>query len=311
MAHKGFKLIAVRPLVNCAPKFLKVLKPDECYYFHKNYNIVYNDELEEKIIIDDNFPPEIFNIGNDLQIQISAIVGKNGTGKSSIVELIYAALYNAAHRLNIISKTDDDGREYKFEKSVNVALYYWIDGIYYRLELDDIYIGISTFNSSLSGFYMTKELTDISQLLPFFYSIVINYSQYALNDLDLGHWLKSIFHKNDAYQTPIVLNPYRTNGNIDVNTENYLVKSRLLSNILEGNEYSLAFDDNIRAAKKFIFKVDKKKFIKDDPIKKLILKNFNTLDSFVFPLIFDVFSPEKLSTLEVRLWKFMRKNTSF
>ncbi|ULT26860.1 hypothetical protein KUH03_08560 [Sphingobacterium sp. E70] len=43
----------------------------------------------------------------------------------------------------------------------------------------------------------------------------------------------SLFHKNDGYQVPLVLNPMRIEGNINVNREEWLAKSRLLSNILD------------------------------------------------------------------------------
>lgn len=38
------------------------------------------------------------------------------------------------------------------------------------------------------------------------------------------------FIKNDGYQTPIVINPYRVEGNIDINVEYLLAQSRLILN---------------------------------------------------------------------------------
>lgn len=46
------------------------------------------------------------------------------------------------------------------------------------------------------------------------------------------NWLNGIFHKNDGYQTPIVLAPFRNEGNININTENLLARERLLSLII-------------------------------------------------------------------------------
>lgn len=74
----------------------------------------------------------------------------------------------------------------------------------------------------------------------FFYTILMNYSLYAFNTLEYKEewdkqgdeetcWLKGLFHKNDGYQTPVVLNPMRTTGNINVNRENNLAKDRLIS----------------------------------------------------------------------------------
>ena len=54
----------------------------------------------------------------------------------------------------------------------------------------------------------------------FCYSIVINYSLYGFNTKNEGDWIFPLFHKNDSYQTPITLNPFREEGVINVNTRN-------------------------------------------------------------------------------------------
>ena len=33
------------------------------------------------------------------------------------------------------------------------------------------------------------------------------------------NWIGSLFHKNDGYMCPIVLNPYRDGGQLDMNNE--------------------------------------------------------------------------------------------
>lgn len=50
-------------------------------------------------------------------------------------------------------------------------------------------------------------------------------------------WLEGIFHKNDGYQTPIVLTPSRTRGNLDVNIESGQSNERLLTLLLKGLGY--------------------------------------------------------------------------
>jgi energy-coupling factor transporter ATP-binding protein EcfA2 len=67
----------------------------------------------------------------------------------------------------------------------------------------------------------------------FFYSISLNYSLYGLNARHMGKWIERLFHKNDAYHTPIVINPMRTNGKIDINIENDLAQSRILTNLVD------------------------------------------------------------------------------
>lgn len=87
----------------------------------------------------------------------------------------------------------------------------------------------------------------------FFYSVICNYSFYAYNYRDYVYeqtddkrieaitngegverneekfWISGVFHKNDGYQTPIVLNPWRRDGNLDVKKENDLAMERLIS----------------------------------------------------------------------------------
>ena len=88
----------------------------------------------------------------------------------------------------------------------------------------------------------------------FFYTYISNYSIYAYNttdyqqesnsdrleelirrekkktyEVEYRNWLNGIFHKNDGYQTPIVLSPFRTRGNMNINTENILSRERLIT----------------------------------------------------------------------------------
>lgn len=57
----------------------------------------------------------------------------------------------------------------------------------------------------------------------------------SLVTLDERSWLRGLFHKNDGYQTPIVLSPYRKEGNVDVNRENKLSRERLINLMLNVN----------------------------------------------------------------------------
>ena len=50
-------------------------------------------------------------------------------------------------------------------------------------------------------------------------------------------WLEGLFHKNDGYQTPVVLTPYRSHGNIDVNKEAHLSNERLVALLLRNIGY--------------------------------------------------------------------------
>lgn len=122
----------------------------------------------------------------------------------------------------------------------------------------------------------------------------MNYSLYAFNSLEYKEewedqnkeescWLRGLFHKNDGYQTPAVLNPMRTKGNIDINKENSLAKDRLISlffidnenrneNFIEINEntqvISLSIElDEKNVRRKYDYIVDKWKEIQVKEIK--------------------------------------------
>lgn len=66
-----------------------------------------------------------------------------------------------------------------------------------------------------------------------FYTIHLNYSLHSLNSNHLGKWLDPLFHKNDGYQTPIVINPVREKGVININKEGNLSIDRLIYNIVD------------------------------------------------------------------------------
>src|SRR5690606_16638367 len=99
----------------------------------------------------------------------------------------------------------------------------------------------------------SQEITTSFNLKNFFYTEVINYSLYAYNSSpnQEGTWITQIFHKNDAYQTPVVLNPYREEGIININKENDLVYQRLLANLLRydaDKKLNLSLGDNLEAS---------------------------------------------------------------
>ncbi len=172
---------------------------------------------------------------NSIPININAIVGSNGSGKSTLIELLYWANYNIGSALNLLE--DDEGRKKKpFEfldlellysiKSNTIAAIIFKDGAI----LTQQYTLKNRIFQSAGAPLQIKRLEDLKD---FFYSIVINYSHYGLNSTEIGDWINSLFHKNDGYQTPIVLNPMRKKGDIDINREKHLLKRRLIANILE------------------------------------------------------------------------------
>lgn len=286
----SFKLLAIRPLDKCNKIILKNLEENRIYQFYNDYKFLdQKDEVikdfgkgvykEVKMIeYKETVPVDLYSQGK-LKINVSAIVGKNGSGKSALTELLYGALYSYS-----IKNVDGFSARYK-SIVVQCELFFCHHYMAYDKEAIDYYV-LKIKNSkaeiySLNG-GTTKYFEDY-----LFYSIASNYSLYGLNSDVIGEWIQKLFHKNDGYQAPIVLNPMRTSGIIDVNREYDLANDRLLSNILNSDE----IDKNSRnilhnkRVNKINLKLKEKKiklFHKDRTNKKEYLKKY-------LKLIFDAF----------------------
>jgi energy-coupling factor transporter ATP-binding protein EcfA2 len=220
---KNIQLIALRPAGNCDPAYVKVLKPGEIYRFCNEYEI---DPETDQLTFHPLLPRNLYKTGK-INVQVSAIAGPNGSGKSSLVELLLMALNNIA-----FVKGGNTGMN--LVDGLSVALYIKLHR-YCKLTINGSQLGIQYYSRDglLSG---PEEVPDLAEL---FYTIVVNYSLYAYNTRDIKKgqkdWLTGLFHKNDAYQTPLVINPFRDAGIIDINTENVLVRQRLIANLLRAD----------------------------------------------------------------------------
>lgn len=227
----SFKLLAIRPLKGCSARFLKNLEEDRIYKFYNDYFFL--DENDDEVkkgnknvarIEYKNSVPENLYEKSGLDIQISALVGKNGSGKSSLLELLYASCYVIAINQKILYDEMID------VEGLKVAIFYNIGNNYYEIEITNSEVKCYNINDETKT---TKKNDEI--LKDFFYTIAVNYSLYGLNEKVLGNWIAALFHKNDGYQTPLVINPYRREGNINVNSELHLAQTRLITNILLTN----------------------------------------------------------------------------
>lgn len=215
------KLIAIRPLKDCNPDYLKLLSTEETYFLCNNYEI----DKEDRITETSGLPIGFFSTKKP-NINVQAIVGKNGSGKSTLIELFFGAINNIAFDHQKIKIADIIKL-----KGLRMEIYYETD-TFYKARIFDDAISFSKYDGRSKKINIPIK-TEAVDLKDFFYSIVVNYSHYAYNNYIEGNeWLEGLFHKNDGYRTPIVLNPFRNRGNIDINSENHLVKSRLIANLL-------------------------------------------------------------------------------
>lgn len=290
----SFKLLAIRPLKDCNEKFLKNLKGNQIYQFYNDYEfkdgkghglIDYQPSIDVKIV--ENKKKSIPQNFYGKNINVSAVVGKNGSGKSALVELLIATimkvslivdetfinpeeLYYQGYENFDAKKFEIDLKKFKNSiqtdlKNLKVEIYYQHSsdyavanksnkivtyskgkGIKIRcIQLDGENIIIKDQIGEDVHYFLLSDLDGanpdhhkISQELYYFlgdlfYSMIINYSHYGFNSNEIGEWIKGVFHKNDGYQLPVVINPYRDNGNININSEKDLAKSRFLVNILQ------------------------------------------------------------------------------
>lgn len=196
---------------------------------------------------DDACPPDYFALDKEDEdmplVNLSAIVGKNGTGKSSLMDILYGILNNFAESL--LTPKDAVGcDELSHAFGLNARLHFILDGVFKYIHVDD---GPDLYFKLVNGkpepiYIKGLDLDGRKAILKdFFYTISVNYSLYAFNPDDrkcLKHlraeelyqadWLYNLFHKNDGYYVPIVLTPFRAySGNINVSKENRLAAHRL------------------------------------------------------------------------------------
>lgn len=343
-----FKLLAVRALSGCHSRFAKNLTHGLIYPFYKNYqflnadnNSINADDEVISIKTKPSSPQNLFDVKN-LRVNVSAIAGKNGSGKSSLVELIYAIIYTFSveqqlletdlandHTVNIIEDNirdvkielielwDKKNEVYKslkaqygkdmpldqFEKTLAITkeeadlndrlknlekrkknfpvrkqdlenfrqqlkavLFFEIDKQSYAIK-SDVEKG---FKSTIWQIHNNGTpptpiaFSDVKDnvLNFFFYTISVNYSHHSLNAKGMGEWINSLFHKNDGYRTPLVINPMRNSGNFDINREMSLVKYRLLCNLLFQKFHSPnkpLYVSETQTVEKIVFKLNRKK----------------------------------------------------
>jgi predicted ATPase len=253
-----FKMLALRPLKGCNPDYLKKIQPGYLFKFNSGFEIVKDgsNHMENILKFESRLPSQLYNLSLDheattknIPIDISAIVGKNGSGKSSLIELFFLAVYNFSVEKGIL-KSKSEREEMKnakplfYESDIKIELFYKLGENLYCLHIaGDKDVNPKKNIATLYEYKLSKDGNwSYSRIVPnhtkhlfdyFFYTIAINYSIYSLNSELVGDWIEPLFHKNDSYQTPIVINPMRTMGNIDIQVENELVGQRLLSNILQ------------------------------------------------------------------------------
>lgn len=308
LIETSFRFVGVRTLSRNA-NLHKVLKPKK--YYPLDISIIpleNNNHNKETETASERFQLNLGGVENlynqtNLKVNITAIVGKNGSGKSTLLDLVMMGIYNLSTELGYLDK-----KEYKPLKNLNFELYWTADTLYkisfgkdvvfYRFSLNK-QDGQVTYSLERKPLKLDKLRTI------FFYSILVNYSHYALNSSDYKiDWIKPLSHKNDGYITPIVINPKRTQGNININNEKDLLNMRLLLNLLELHDndisqQSFRYIDNGKYIKYFSVSYDTAK--QKEKIEEVKARVYE--DSKIIPLVFnkiaDVFAISQYKSEEI------------
>ena len=159
----SFKLIAIRPLSGIDTKFLKNLVAGEIYNLCNDYilkndqgKLVRNDANIISVQYKRTVPENLYSIqkidGKVININVSAIVGKNGAGKSSLIDLLLLSIFVVSNNLDLVypdnfieqdSKIteNDELNKYKndiveIEKGLKVEIYYLLNERFYKLVIN-------------------------------------------------------------------------------------------------------------------------------------------------------------------------------
>ena len=295
----SFRIAAIKILDGCEPYVRKKLKEGKVYLFSSRYKEDKHNELTlglNREVKGNFFAQTMYNIDREagaLEVSVNAIVGQNGDGKSSLLEVMLRILNNFAYTRGFL----EDQPTLKYVEGVKAILYYEIDGTIYAIKCDGK--TVSWYENGqeiliLVGDDKQKKRFLQENFVPeLFYTMVINYSLYAYTvaslgggNSDDGYWIDGLFHKNDSYQTPVVLNPMRTKGVIDINKEEYLSKQRLMSIFVSSDDQDeVRMVSSNEKAVGYAFSLEKEsKFLKNT-----IKKYFN--DTFQDEVIWDEIKP--------------------
>ena len=295
MLDEGFCVFAVRV---CSEDSVgrRKLVPGKMYYFLEGFSV-----LEDRILISkERFNKSVHDYYNNSgnsgpHVIVSAIVGENGAGKSSLIEYEMRLINNFSTALFGEYAKVNGWPHLHYINGVDGELYYLHKQNVLHLRVKDRKVSLFCYykqEGEEDGCYVFKQPKEgpmnllpagtgefergkpvrspfnmnyfegLKEILPrFFYTVVLNQSVYAYNTNDFWResntqryevlvrhgqkrnekgeripystedksWLNGLFHKNDGYQIPLVLTPFRKEGNYDINVENRLAYERLMS----------------------------------------------------------------------------------
>lgn len=235
------KLIGINISSNTNVKHLKCLRPG--WYPFVSSTVKGYDSLKYPVVT--STPPDFFksNLNEDVDVNISAIVGKNGMGKSSLIELSLAIINNFTFQL-ISNDERPDLYNVSLTRGVHAELFFELDSKIYGISVEDTSINLYRYSPDNTRDRFPLDISSINRVREilsknFFYTIAVNYGLHSFNSDNersfkekannnhISLWYDKYFHRVDGYLTPLTIIPNRNNGVIDINAEIRITRKRL------------------------------------------------------------------------------------
>ncbi len=245
------------------------------FNFSSHHNCNYDTDTK-KLTINKNESNHGFFGKN---INITAIVGGNGSGKSSLIKIFFLLIY-----FNKYSLSNNDYIKLikqKYKKTF-FAVIVNNDGTYEKL----------TYNVDISCNEDCSEVNNVN-----FYSLYFNYITDTWCDDYEDYWVNQLYHKTDNYSTPLLLQPNKQDSNtlsniIDIDMISYLNSQRLLqfySKVENNQSISNFFDPSyikLLTSTKSISYSSKGEAVEFNKIGKIGNKLLKTAHKYSFKLDF-------------------------
>lgn len=333
------RVICIHPLRrenanNQRGSILKGLQEDCWYFLYDGYTITDGEIVYQKTPVPENlYRPNRYarlETANAVAIDICAIVGENGAGKSSLVDIFIRVVNNLAAYVIGEKFAFPKAEHLHFIEDVFAEVYIEINQSIFCIQSDKDSVSVKEYvevergscvykkevENKLNGIVdngtiCEKHKEHYQLLARLCYNIVLNYSLHSYNSIAYEDedtfadketriridgiergmyrpdfmfdkkkqkkqlttllfkknfsegfsWISGVFHKNDGFQSPLVITPKREYGFIDINNENALSEERLLT--------LLFIENNKRGVK------DKDRFPFSEINKKLKITGFS------------------------------------